>query len=373
LINQGIVVHLEKLRLLNFKNYQEGVLEFPAKVNCLLGLNGSGKTNLLDAIHYLSFTRSFLNAADAHNIRHGADSFLLLGSYDFDGVKHELSCQIQPGHKKIFREDGQDYQKMSDHIGKYPVVLISPSDIDLIKEGSEARRKFFDTMIAQIDHAYLLALVEYTHCLKQRNGLLRMFQERNYRDLDLIDSYDQRLVRSGTLVFQKRNEFIAEFLPVVNNAFNFLVDEKEEARLTYQSEFFEKDFLRALKDNFNKDMVLQRTTVGIHRDDFEFGFAHGELKRLGSQGQQKSFLVALKLANVRVIKNHKGFNPILLLDDIFDKLDDLRIARLLKVAARDFGQLFITDAGPERTRALLKDVGIKADTFEVENGTITKK
>src|SRR6185436_2224592 len=220
-------------------------------------------------------------------------------------------------------EDGQDYQKMSEHIGKYPVVLISPSDIDLVKEGSEARRKFFDTMISQIDHSYLLALVEYHHCLKQRNGLLRMFNERQYTDLDLIDSYDQRLVKTGKQIFQKRKEFIVEFLPVLNSAFNFLVDEKEEARLTYQSEFHEKDFLAALKESFGKDLALQRTTVGIHRDDFEFGFAHGELKRLGSQGQQKSFLVSLKLANVQVIKNHKGFNPILLLDDIFDKLDDL--------------------------------------------------
>lgn len=367
-------MRLEKLRLINFKNYQEATLEFPAKVNCLLGLNGSGKTNLLDAIHYLSFTKSFLNSTDAHNIRHGSDSFLLFGGFDFDGVKHELSCQIQPGHKKIFREDGQDYQKMSEHIGKYPVVLISPSDIDLVKEGSEARRKFFDTMISQIDHPYLLALVEYHHCLKQRNGLLRMFNERHYTDLDLIDSYDQRLVKTGKLIFQKRKEFIVEFLPVLNSAFNFLVDEKEEARFVYQSEFHEKDFLAALKESFSKDLALQRTTVGIHRDDFEFGFAYGELKRLGSQGQQKSFLVALKLANVQVIKNHKGFNPILLLDDIFDKLDDLRIARLLKVvAAKDFGQLFITDAGPERTKALLKDVGIKAATFEVENGSIRQK
>jgi DNA replication and repair protein RecF len=367
-------VRLEKLRLINFKNYQEATLEFPSKVNCLLGLNGSGKTNLLDAIHYLSFTKSFLNSSDAHNIRHGSDSFLLFGGFDFDGVKHELSCQIQPGHKKIFREDGQDYQKMSEHIGKYPVVLISPSDIDLIKEGSEARRKFFDTMISQIDHTYLLALVEYHHCLKQRNGLLRMFHERHYSDLDLIDSYDQRLVKTGKQIFEKRKDFIVEFLPVLNAAFNFLVDEKEEAKLVYQSEFYEKDFLILLKESFGKDLALQRTTVGIHRDDFEFGFAHGELKRLGSQGQQKSFLVALKLANVQVIKNHKGFNPILLLDDIFDKLDDLRIARLLKVvAAKDYGQLFITDAGPERTRALLKDVGIKADTFEVENGSIRKK
>jgi len=367
-------VLLEKLRLVNFKNYKEAFLEFPAKVNCFLGLNGSGKTNLLDAIHYLSFTKSFLNATDVHNIRHESDSFFLLGGFDFDGVKHEVSCQIQTGHKKIFREDGQDYEKMSDHIGKYPVVLISPSDIDLIKEGSEERRKFFDSMIAQIDHTYLQVLVEYHHCLKQRNGLLRMFQERQYADPDLIDTYDQRLVRTGMEIFKKRAAFILEFLPVLNVSYNILVDQEEEATLKYQSDFFENDFLTALKQSLSKDLALQRTTVGIHRDDYEFGFAHGELKRLGSQGQQKSFLVALKLANVEVIKKHKGFNPILLLDDIFDKLDDVRIGRLLKiVAGKNYGQLFITDAGPERTEALLKDIGVKSDIFEVKEGSIKKK
>lgn len=367
-------MRLEKLRLINFKNYKEASLEFPSKVNCFLGLNGSGKTNLLDAIYYLSFSKSFLNATDAHNIRHGSDSFLLLGSFDFDGVKREVSCQIQTGHKKIFREDGQDYEKISEHIGKYPVVLISPSDIDLIKEGSEERRKFFDSMIAQIDQSYLQVLMSYHHCLKQRNSLLRMFQERQYSDPDLIDTYDQQLVRTGKVIFEKRQEFITEFLPVLNSSFNRLVDQKEEATLTYQSDLFEDDFLGKLKQSFGKDLALQRTTVGIHRDDYEFGFAHGELKKLGSQGQQKSFLVALKLANVEVIKKHKGFNPILLLDDIFDKLDDERIGRLLKiVAGKNYGQLFITDAGPERTETLLKDIGVKSDIFEVKEGSIKKK
>ncbi len=366
-------MYLETLRLINFKNYKETLLEFPAKVNCLLGLNGSGKTNLLDAIHYLSFTKSFLNASDTQNIRHGSDSFLLLGSFDFDGVKHELSCQVQSGRKKIFREDGQDYQKMSEHIGKYPVVVISPADTDLIKEGSEARRKFFDTMISQIDHTYLFDLVEYHQCMKQRNGLLRMFHERHYTDMDLIDSYDQRLVKTGKQIFQKRKEFTVEFLPILNEVFNFLVEKKEEAKLSYQSEFYERDFLTSLKESFGKDLALQRTNVGIHRDDYEFSFAHGELKRLGSQGQQKSFLVALKLANVQVIKNFKGFNPILLLDDIFDKLDNERITQVLNIVAeKNFGQLFITDAGSDRTKFILKDRSMHADMFEVENGTIKR-
>jgi len=216
--------------------------------------------------------------------------------------------------------------------------------------------------------------VEYHHCLKQRNGLLKMFYERHYSDSDLIDSYDQQLVRTGMQIFQKRKQFITEFLPVLNASYNFLVDEQEEAKLHYQSEFYENDFLQALKQSFSKDLTLQRTTVGIHRDDYSFEFAHGELKRLGSQGQQKSFLVALKLANVEVIKKHKGFSPILLLDDIFDKLDDVRIARLLwVVAGKSYGQLFITDAGPERTESLLHQTGIQSDIFEVTNGSVKKR
>lgn len=341
----------------------------------MVGLNGSGKTNLLDAIHYLSFTKSFLNTSDSNNIRHGTDFFLIRGLFDFaEGKQHEVACQVQVGQKKTFREDGRDSEKLSEHIGKYPVVLISPSDVDLVKEGSEARRKFFDSMISQIDHPYLLALMEYHHCLKQRNGLLRMFQERHYKDLDLLESYNQQMARSGMYIFQKRKEFIVEFLPLLNASYNYLVDQKEEAVLSYQSQFFETDFLTALNQSLDKDLLLQRTSVGIHRDDYRFEFAHGELKKLASQGQQKSFLVALKLANMEVIKRHKGFNPILLLDDIFDKLDDIRIGRLLQIVTEPgFGQLFITDAGPERTMDLIRHLQLQADIFEVKNGTIFRK
>jgi DNA replication and repair protein RecF len=367
-------VHLNRLELQNFKNYQEVFLQFSPKVNCLLGENGSGKTNLLDAIYYLAFTKSFLNPADALNIRHGSEFFLIRGQYDLTGTTHEVACQVFQGQKKIFREDGTDYGKLSDHIGKYPVVLISPSDIDLVKEGSGARRKFFDGMISQIDHGYLMNLVEYQHCLKQRNSLLRMFSEKHHQDLDLLDSYDQRLVGTGYKIFQKRKEFVDEFLPLLNASYATLVEGKEEAKLGYQTQLTENDFLEALRKSVAKDMALQRTTVGIHRDDYTFSFAHGELKRLGSQGQQKSFLVALKLANLEIIRKHKGFKPVLLLDDIFDKLDDHRITRLLQmVTDSEYGQLFITDAGPERTEALLGSLGIQAELFKVSNGTITRK
>lgn len=364
-------MHLERLQLNNFKNYHELRLEFPSRVNFLLGLNGSGKTNLLDAIYYLSATRSFSNSSDTQNIRHCADHFSIKGKFNHKGGTHEVFCQVQSGRKKIFQEDANDYEKISEHIGKYPVVLISPIDVDLVKESSEARRKFFDQMIAQVDRAYLEALVAYHHTLRQRNALLNMFAERTDVDEDMIDLYDHQLAEKGQQIFRKRKAFVDEFLPVFNTSFSALVDTQEIASLTYSSKAEEGDYLDSLKKSLKKDLILQRTTFGIHRDDYVFGFAHGDLKRLGSQGQQKSFLVAIKLAQAEVIRIHQGFGPILLLDDIFDKLDDLRIARLLRLATEGgYGQLFITDAGPERTKVLMGQVGIGAQVYSVANGVI---
>lgn len=356
---------------MNFKNYEELVLEFPCRINFLLGLNGSGKTNLLDAIYYLSTTKSFSNSSDTQNIRYGADYFFIRGFFTNTNKQSEVFCQVQSGRKKTFQENGRDYDKISDHIGKYPVVLISPLDVDLVKESSEARRKFFDQMIAQVDHSYLDALLEYHHALKQRNALLKLFAENNSIDYDMIDLYDQQMARSGGVIYQKRKAFVAEFLPIFNTSYNLLVNNREDAMLAYASELEASEFEAGLKSSIKKDLILQRTTFGVHRDDYIFGFAHGELKRLGSQGQQKSFLVAIKLAQVEVIKSHLGFSPILLLDDIFDKLDDTRIARLLKIiSGKDYGQSFITDAGPERTQAMVDELDIDCDIFNVEKGNI---
>lgn len=364
-------MRLNKLQLNNFKNYAELELRFPSQINFLLGLNGSGKTNLLEAIHYLSATKGFSVSSDTQNIRHGADYFFIKGEFEKDKKTYEVFCQVQQGRKKVFREDSQDYEKLSDHIGRYPVVLISPLDVDLVKESSEARRKFFDQMIAQVDPVYLDALMEYHHALKQRNALLKMFAEQNQVDYQMIDLYDQQLSRTGKVLYEKRSAFAREFLPLFNKAYTLLVDAQEEATLTYSSNLEDSTMEEGLKLGLKKDLILQRTTFGIHRDDYVFGFAHGELKRMGSQGQQKSFLVAVKLAQVEVIKAHLGFNPILLLDDIFDKLDDTRIARLLQVVAQaDYGQSFITDAGPERTLAMMKELKIPGDVYEVEAGQI---
>jgi DNA replication and repair protein RecF len=364
-------MHLEKLQLINFKNYGEVRLDLSSKINVLVGKNGSGKTNLLDAIHYLSLTKSAFSA-DNFSIRQGEEFMTIKGSFNRGKDQHEILCSIQTGSKKIFKEGVNEYQKLSEHIGKYPVVLIAPDDTELVKEGSEERRKFFDSMLSQLDRHYLENLIQYNYGLKQRNSLLKMFADTNTFDVIALESYDEVLTRSGKLIFNKRKDFIAEFLPVFRQFYSFIVAD-EQADLDYKSELLKTDFKAGLLASRQRDLFLQRTSFGIHRDDYQFTLGAGDLKRLGSQGQQKSFIIALKLAQFEIIKRHKQFKPILLLDDIFDKLDDFRIAKLLELIQKDeLGQLFITDARPDRTAALLKQINISAAIFTVEKGVVKK-
>lgn len=364
-------MQLENIQLVNFKNYPEIKLDFSSKINVLVGKNGSGKTNLLDAIHYLSMTRSAFTSSDNFCIRNGENLFVIKGAFKMEKDFRDLTCSVQAGSKKIFREGVNDYDKLSEHIGKYPVVLIAPDDTELVKEGSESRRKFFDSIISQLDHQYLDALMQYNHALKQRNSLLKMFADTNSFDDIALESYDRVLIQKGKLIYDRRKEFIIEFLPLFRQFYNFIV-ENEKADMVYASELNHISFDEGLKKNRKKDLALQRTSFGIHRDDYQFNLGDGDLKRLGSQGQQKSFVIALKLAQFDVTKNHKKFKPVLLLDDIFDKLDDFRIARLLDMIKNDqFGQIFITDARPDRTSSLLKQVNVPATIFTVENGKIS--
>ncbi|HEY8937568.1 MAG TPA: DNA replication/repair protein RecF [Cyclobacteriaceae bacterium] len=364
-------MRIEKIHLSNFKNYPTADLDVSAKVNVLVGRNGSGKTNLLDAIHYLSFTRSAFQSSDFQNIRHGENYFFIKGQISVDARLHEITCGVQQGLKKNFRNENAEYQKISDHIGKYPVVLMAPDDVDLVKEGSESRRKFFDSMISQIDKVYLENLIQYNYALKQRNSLLKMFQETGKTDWLALEMYDNTLIPQGEAIHLRRKEFVTEFIPTFRRFYNFLVDECEITNLNYLSGLSETRFADGLLKNRNKDLALLRTSFGIHRDDFEFTLGSGDLKRLGSQGQQKSFVIALKMAQADVIRNHKGFNPVLLLDDIFDKLDDHRISRLLELIKNDASQLFISDARPDRTQGLLKQIKVEASVFIVESGNIT--
>jgi DNA replication and repair protein RecF len=363
-------VILQNLHLINFKNYEEIKLDVSAGINVLIGRNGSGKTNLLDAIHYLSMTKSAFTSSDTHAIKSGANFFTIKGNFENGKSIADVLCSVQSGSKKTFRVGANDYQKLSDHIGKYPVVLIAPDDNELVKEGSEERRKFFDAMISQLDRLYLESLMKYAYGLKQRNSLLKMFAETNSFDALALDAYDKIMIESATSIFHKRKEFCAEFLPVFVKYYNFIVDD-ETANLVYKSDLLSTSMQEGLQNNRQRDLFSQRTNFGIHRDDYVFTLGGGDLKRLGSQGQQKSFIIALKLAQFEIIKQKKGIKPLLLLDDIFDKLDDLRINRLLElVKNEELGQLFLTDARPDRTSSLLKQIGVSAKIFKIEKGKI---
>jgi DNA replication and repair protein RecF len=369
-----IPVRLKKLSLYNYRNYAETRLEFTADVIALLGKNGSGKTNLLDAIHYLSLTKSFLNATDSNNIKTGESVFSIKGTFEKKGASNEVFCSFQAGSKKIVREDSNDYPKLSAHIGKYPVVLIAPNDIELIWDGSEVRRKFVDGLLSQINSAYLEQLIVYTNYLKMRNAALKQFAERGKVDHMLLETYNAKLETSGDFIFKTRQEFMQLLSPSLMANYQFLADtDAENPGLEYKSDLEGSSMQKLLTDNLQRDLVMQRTTTGIHRDDFGFQLNGQELKRYGSQGQQKSFLIGLKLAEFEIISQQKGFQPIILLDDIFDKLDDDRIGKLIQLVTENkFGQIFITDARPERAEELLSLIDLKRQTFIVEDGILTE-
>lgn len=361
-------MHLKKLALFDFKNYEGAHFAFNSKVNFFLGKNGVGKTNILDAIYYLGFTKSAFNGVDAQNVRQGKSQFVIKGLFELDGQHTEVSCSYAIGSKKTIHEDGNGTKKLSGHIGKYPIVLVAPNDIELVWGGGDLRRKFFDSLISQLDKTYLEHLITYTNQLKQRNSLLRLAADRGL-DHDLLDAYDQKIIHSGSYIHQKRAAFIDSFLPLFNRHYAFLSGGQEEVGIRYKSDCTGQDFGAILKKALKKDLVLQRTSVGIHRDDFLFTMGAFELKRFGSQGQQKSFLIGLKLAEFQSIENIKKIKPLLLLDDIFDKLDDGRIHKLVAlVVDGTFGQLFITDARPGRSRGLLQDAMVGAELFYIEEG-----
>jgi DNA replication and repair protein RecF len=377
-------MRLEKLTVFNFKNYEEAQVTFSGNIHCFLGKNGSGKTNLLDAIYYLAFTKSSTNSSDSQNIRiqptlgvlvslREQNQFFVKGTFLKNDKPAEVICSFQQGQKKIVKENELECSKFSEHIGKYPAVMVAPQDIELIWDGSEVRRKFFDSLISQLDRAYLDYLITYTSYLKQRNSALRLFSERGKVDHDLLASYDQILIPAANYIFNKRKEFIGDFVPRLIEHYRFLSDEaREEIAIQYKSDLDEMSWADALQKNFNRDLFLQRTTTGVHRDDFLFFLNGNELKRFGSQGQQKSFLIGLKLTEFDSININKGLKPLLLLDDIFDKLDDFRINKLMQLVAREnFGQIFITDARPARTIEIVKQRKLTPQFFLVDQGTLS--
>lgn len=366
-------MHLENLRLLNFKNYAESEINFTSDVNCLAGDNGSGKTNLLDAIHYLSITKSAFNSVDIQNIRHNESYFSITGTFVKEDQKHAVRCSLVRGEKKKVFHGKKQIEKASDHIGQFPVILIAPNDNAIILEGSETRRKFFDSLLSQLDKEYLESLIEYNQALKRRNLLLKQMSEKGKTDQALLEPYDNLLINKGKALEQKRRQFCHDFAPSVLYHYEDISEGKESISLKYQSTFSDEDYYLIFKNALKKDLALERTTVGVHRDDFAFEISGYPLKKFGSQGQQKSFLIALKLAQFDVLKQNKGLKPIVLLDDIFDKLDDHRIVKLMSMIANgDFGQVFITDARPERTQNFVKDLNCEVKLFTVDQGTVTQ-
>lgn len=365
-------MRLQKLRLLNFKNYAEADAEFNGLIHCFLGRNGSGKTNLLEAIHYLSLTRGITSAPDTDHIRHGADHFLIRATFETGDRHKEITCTYTPDRKKKIAEDGKEYTRFSEHIGKYPLVLVAPGDIELVWDGGEVKRKFFDTLLSQLDREYLDHLIIYQANLRHRNGLLRMYSDRPDIDRELLATYDARLTSSGIFLHERRSAFVNRIIPMVKKHYAYVVNDSAEIPgITYASELDTLDFGKELVARLDRDLLLGRTTVGVHRDEFRFTLNDHELKTFGSQGQQKSFLIALKLAEFDCLTEKNGFKPLLLLDDIFDKLDDLRIVQLMKlVAGGSFGQIFITDARPGRSLEALHQAGISAECFFVEGGTL---
>ncbi|MFP4089499.1 MAG: DNA replication/repair protein RecF [Cyclobacteriaceae bacterium] len=363
---------LENISLLNFKNYEEINLTFSPHINCIVGENGSGKTNLLDAIYYLSLTKSAFSGTEAQNIRHDEPFFMLRGLFHKEAENFTVQFSMQQGQKKVVKNSRVPYDRLSEHIGRFPVVLITPDDTDIIRGGSEIRRKFFDGIIAQIDHAYLDDLMRYNHNLKQRNSLLRQFAENNRYDGDLLDSYSEQLVETGERIHAYRKAFVSNYIPGFLKHYNNLSGQKEEVQIRYTSDFDESDFKKNFYKNYRRDLIIQRTAQGIHKDDYVFEINSFPVKKYGSQGQQKSFVIALRLTQFDIIRQEKGIKPLLLLDDIFDKLDDFRIGKLSEmVAQQSFGQLFVTDARPERTFQIFRPIAAEKKVFTIHRGKDT--
>jgi DNA replication and repair protein RecF len=362
---------LKQLSLVNFKNYPEFEGQFSDKINCFVGNNGMGKTNLLDAIHYLSFCKSFFNTVDSQNIRHNEGFFVLQGHFEKGGEVVEVYCGLKRNHKKIFKKNKKEYDRLSEHIGQFPLVMISPNDAELINGSSEARRKFLDGIISQYDKNYLDNLISYAHVLKQRNALLKHFHEIGAFDSETLEIWDDQLITYGRLVISTRQNFLKEFIPLFNTYYHFISGSRETAALHYDNSLGEKDFKTALMTSLSRDRAVHHTTVGPHKDDLDFSLDGFSLKKFASQGQQKSFLLALKLAQFEFIKERKDTKPLLLLDDVYDKLDEQRFTRLLElVSGDDFGQVFITDTHPERIEQLLNNKQISNKIFIVGEGSI---
>lgn len=347
---------LKTLSLVNYKNLDSSSFEFDPKINCFVGRNGVGKTNVLDSIYHLCFGKSYFNPITGQNINHEAEFFVIEGTLEKNDREEHILVSAKRNQKKVIKRNNKPYEKFSEHIGFIPAVMISPGDRDLIIEGSDTRRKFMDGVVSQSDQIYLNSLISYGKVLAQRNALLKYFAANNKFDRDTLEIYNAQLSEFGNIIFKKRKEFLNEFIPIFNKRYSEIADNQEQVSLEYKSQLFKKSISELLEENLQKDMILQYTSVGLHKDDLSFEIDGHPIKKFGSQGQQKSFLIALKLAQFDFIKKVSKVNPILLLDDIFDKLDEQRVAHIVALVSTDeLGQIFISDTHADRTEKVVKE------------------
>ena len=363
-------MHLEKITLTNFKNYASQTLVFGERLNAFVGLNGMGKTNVLDAIYYLCMCKSYFLSSDSDVILRGADFIRLEGHFQKRQQHEKIVAKVQARRKKIFERNDVPYTVLSEHIGFLPIVMIAPDDTELVKEGSEERRRFIDNTLSQLDNQYLTNLIFYNRVLDQRNSLLKKHNFTEGVDLEnLLSIYDQQMLPSAIYIFQKRKEFVKDFEPIFNEMYQKISDARENVKIVYDSQLHTEGRGNLWLASREKDKILQRTTFGIHRDDLAFEMGGKSVKKFGSQGQLKSFVIALKLAQYEILRGVKTEPPILLLDDIFDKLDEERVKNLLQLIVNQaYGQIFITDTHAERVKAIFQVGGFDYKIFTIENG-----
>ena len=361
---------LEKIIISDFRNIELQELEFSPNINCISGNNGEGKTNLLDAVYYLSMTKSAFAASDKYTFRHGTEEFSIAGTYRMEnGLSSRFALQTSAkGEKKIKRDD-KPYAKVSEHVGVLPVVIVSPADVSMVSESGEERRKFVNAVLSQMDHEYLVALQQYNRLLQQRNKMLKDMNP----DRSLLEVIDMRMSILSEPVYKARKKFVDDLRPIVKEYYRLVSGGSEEVDITYETELDKASLDELLAVSFEKDRALRYTSSGIQRDDFVFTMNGWPLRRHGSQGQQKSFLVSLKFAQYEIMKKSYGFAPLLLLDDVFDKLDMGRISNLLQmVSGKDFGQIFITDSNKVRMSGIVDTLTQDRAYFETSAGTFKK-
>ena len=357
---------LKELSLTNYKNFESLKFSFDTKIICFVGLNGVGKTNILDSIYHLSYTKSYFNPIPSQNIKHGETFFFISGKYMIDEKEENILVSLKKGDKKIIKRNNKLYKKFSDHIGKIPLVLISPDDRNLIIEGSETRRKFIDGIISQTDKEYLNNLIDYNKTLKQRNALLKMFYDNSENIRKTIDIYDGQLSSDAHKIYDKRREFLNEFIPIFKSRYKELSNDKENVEIKHSSDISpDQNLYKLLKNSLEKDLKFQYTTKGIHKDDLNLNLDNFPIKKYGSQGQQKTFLIAMKLAQFDYLSKLDS-KPILLLDDIFDKLDDTRVKQIINLVNQEkFNQIFISDTNKTRSENIIKKVNKSYKIFEI--------